>query len=755
MGAEWAGLGGRSPPRVVQSQGEGALTDHNGLDGPAEGEVVADPRRWAILAVLCLSLLIVGIDGTIVNVALPSLVRELGASSSQLQWIVDAYTLVFASFLLLAGSLGDRYGRRTALTVGIVIFGAGSLASALVGSAGALILTRAVQGFGAAFIMPATLSILTNVFSPEERPRAIGIWAGVSGLGVAIGPITGGYLLGHFWWGSIFLVNVPVIAVALVAGAILVPNSKDPESPPLDYVGAGLSVTTLLAILYGIIEGPSNGWTSPLIVGAFVVGAVLLAAFIQWERSREFPLLDVRFFANPRFSAASVAVTLVFFSMFGALFFLSQYLQFVLGYDALQSGVRLLPIAVALMVGAPLSSKLVSMFGTKVVVTIGLVLVAVAMLVMSRVSTTSGYPLVAVVLVIVGMGMALAMAPATDSIMGSLPPEKAGVGSAVNDTTREIGGALGVAILGSILSSVYRKEITRSSVYQLAQKASPAGAAAIRDSVGAAAEVAKQLPADVAKTLTASLDHAFVHALDRTVFVGAGIALLGALVSAVFLPSHAEPATAGDEGVEDLIRVTARNLSSDSRPPRDLAGAALQSLAEAGFSSLTFHGVATRAGISTETLGRYWSSKVDLVADALRSVTIERELPDTGSFRGDCTTYLRETSADLTDPRLGPVIGGLIGEAAKNPELGDGLRERMLRPRRAAFDELIARADARGELRDAVDRDVLVDLLVGPLIYRIVVTGEPVGTLVADDILEVVLAGALVGGPGSATDSPA
>jgi AcrR family transcriptional regulator len=343
-------------------------------------------------------------------------------------------------------------------------------------------------------------------------------------------------------------------------------------------------------------------------------------------------------------------------------------------------------------------------------------------------------------------GASMAMAPATGNIMSAVPPAKAGVGSAVNDTTREVGGALGVAILGSIMSSVYRREITGTSVYQVARQASPEGAAAIRDSVGAAAQVAKQLPADAARTLTGAVDQAFVHALDRTVFVGAGIALLGAIVAAVFLPANAEPATAEDQEVDDLIRVTARNLSGDSRPPRDLVGAALQSLAEAGFSSLTFHGVATRAGISTETLGRYWSSKVDLVADAMRSVTIDRELPDTGSFRGDCSIYLRETSADLTDPRLRPIIGGLIGEAAKDPDLAAALRERMLRPGRAAFEELIARADARGELRDGVDHDILVDLLVGPLIYRLVVSGEPVGVLVAEDVLDIVLAGSLVDG---------
>ena len=255
-------------------------------------------------------------------------------------------------------------------------------------------------------------------------------------------------------------------------------------------------------------------------------------------------------------------------------------------------------------------------------------------------------------------------------------------------------------------------------------------------------------------TLTDATNEAFVHALTRTVFVAAGFALLGALVAAVFLPAHAEPAKGDDREFDDLVRDAARHLSPDSRPPRDIAGATLQSLAEAGFSSLTFHGVATRAGISTETLDRYWSSKVDLVADALRSVGVEQDLPDTGSFRGDCTTYLREVSADLTDPRLASVFGGLIGDAARNPELAEAFRDRLLRPRRAALEELIARADARRELRDSVDRDLLIDLLVGPLIYRMVVTGEPVGTLVADEILDVVLAGSLVDGGAPTTAAP-
>ncbi len=324
------------------------------LHAPEASAATGDSRRWWVLGVLCLALAVVGIDGTIVNVALPTLVRELGATSSQLQWIVDAYTIVFAGFLLIAGNTGDRLGRKPVLVVGLVIFGAGSLACSQASTAEQVIAMRAVQGFGAAFIMPSTLSILTNVFADaDERRTAIAIWAGVSGLGVAIGPLAGGWLLEHYWWGSIFLVNVPLIVVAVIAVTVLVPNSRDEDAPALDLVGTVLSTSGLILLLYGIIEGPGQGWSDPTIVGSFVAAAVLLVSFGFWERRSDHPLLDIRIFANPRFSAASVAVTLVFFAMFGALFFVSQYLQFVLGYSALESGVRLLPLAVSLMVAAP------------------------------------------------------------------------------------------------------------------------------------------------------------------------------------------------------------------------------------------------------------------------------------------------------------------------------------------------------------------------------------------------------------------
>jgi EmrB/QacA subfamily drug resistance transporter len=698
-------------------------------------------RRWWILAVLCLSLLIVGIDGTIVNVALPSIVRELGATSSQLQWIVDAYTLVFASFLLFAGSLGDRHGRKTALTAGLIVFGAGSLASALAGSAGALIGTRAIQGFGAAFIMPATLSILTNVFPPAERARAIGIWAGVSGIGVAVGPITGGYLLDHFYWGSIFLVNMPVIAVALVAGWLLVPNSRDPHAEELDLVGTVLSVVTLVTLLYGIIEGPSRGWTDSLIIGAFIVGTLLLVGFIVWELRSSHPMLDVTFFKDPRFSAASIAVTLVFFAMFGALFFLSQYLQFVLGYDPLQAGIRLLPIAGALVIAAPLSPLLVARIGTKIVVTAGLTLVAIALLVLSRATIDSGYGLVAIVLVILGVGMAIAMAPATDSIMGSLPPEKAGVGSAVNDTTREIGGALGVAILGSVTASSYRSAIAATPVYAAAAKQSPQGAAALKDSVGGAAAVAARLPANLAAIVTKTANAAFVHALSHTVVVGAVVALIGAAVAAIFLPARPRAHAAELEGIHELVIATAQRLPAEARAPRDVAGSVLQLLTEAGFSSLTFHGVASKSGVSTKTLERYWGSRIDMVTDAAKMMLADFPTPQTGAFRSDCEEYLDQLAGAIGRPEAQPVIARLVQESARDPELATALRTRLIAPRRHALIEMIDGAVERHELPDTTDRDTLADLLVAPLFYRVLVSGEPVTADTAHRVVDAVIGG--------------
>ena len=511
-------------------------------------------RRWWTLGVLCLSLLVIGLDNTILNVALPTLVRDLGANASQLQWIVDAYALVFASLLLTAGSLGDRYGRRLVLGTGLLIFGIGSVLSAFAPTAGSLIAWRALMGIGGALIMPSTLSIVTNVFPAEERGRAIGIWAGFSGIGIAIGPVIGGWLLEHFWWGSVFFINVPVIAVAVIAGLVLIPESRDPRATPLDPVGAVLSTLGLTALVYGLIEAPSHGWTDGTILASFAAALLLLGAFVFAELRVRHPMMDVRLFENRRFTAASFGTALVFFALFGSLFFLSQYLQFVLGYGALEVGVRLVPVAIALMVAAPLSARLTERLGTKIVVTGGLTLVAVGLLLLSTASLSSGYGLVVASLVILGFGMGNTMAPATEAIMGALPRERAGVGSAVSTTVRQVGGVLGVAVLGSLLSSVYGTRL----VDTLRGVPAAIGNAA-SDSIGAAVQIAARIGGEPGHALATTARSAFIHGMDVSLAAGAGVALLGALIALLFLPARAavpeEPDTAGTDRSEVGLHV--------------------------------------------------------------------------------------------------------------------------------------------------------------------------------------------------------
>ena len=329
--------------------------------------------------------MVIGVDNTILNVALPTLVRDLHASTSDLQWIVDAYVLVFAGLLLTAGALGDRYGRRRTLTIGLMIFGTASAAAAFSSGSTELIAFRALMGIGAALIMPATLSILTNVFTdPKERGRAIGVWAGVSAIGVAIGPIGGGLLLQHFWWGSVFLVNVPIVACALVLGRFFIPESKDPKERKLDPVGAVLSMIAMSSLLWAIIEGPTNGWGSASTIAAFTAGVVVLVLFALWERRSDEPMLDVTFFRNPRFTIASLSITLAFFAVSGMLFLVSQLLQFAQQYDALGAGLRIAPIAIVLGLCAPLSPRLVERIGTKRTVTLGLLVTAAGLIGLSQ-----------------------------------------------------------------------------------------------------------------------------------------------------------------------------------------------------------------------------------------------------------------------------------------------------------------------------------------------------------------------------------
>ena len=512
-------------------------------------EEKAHERRWWILAVLCFSLLVIVLDNSILNVAIPTIIRDLGATNRQLQWMVDSYTLVFAGLLLTAGALGDRFGRRPALQVGFVIFGLGSLISAFATSANQLILTRGVMGIGGALIMPATLSIITNVFPPHERGRAIGVWAGVAGLGGALGPLTGGFLVEHFYWGSVFLVNLPIVLVGLLAGFFLIPNSKDPSGPRVDPVGAAMSIIGLTALLFAIIEAPTEGWSDPVVVATGSCGLVLLGLFVWWERRSTHPMLDVRFFANPRFSAASASITLVFFAMFGSIFLLTQYFQFVLGYTPLETGVRMLPFAMTMMVVAPTSSRIVERIGTKITVTTGLVLVTSGLLSMTMLEVDSSYPQVVWRLMLMAMGIGLTMAPATDSVMGSLPLAKAGVGSAVNDTTRQVGGALGVAVIGSVLATTYGDKVTSA---MQAVGAPDEAIEAATSSLGGAAAVAARVGGETGNALLQVANQAFVDALHWGVAVAAIPTAIGAVVALLYLPARARSADAAGQDQEFL-----------------------------------------------------------------------------------------------------------------------------------------------------------------------------------------------------------
>jgi EmrB/QacA subfamily drug resistance transporter len=513
--------------------------------GIAPSEATAYERRWWALLVLCLSLVIVVMDNTILNVALPTLARDLLTTGSELQWIVDAYVLVFAGLVLTMGSLGDRFGRKLTLNGGLVLFAAASVASAFADSPGVLVASRAGMGIGGALIMPSTLSIITSMFPPRERSRAIGVWAGVAGLGIVLGPVVGGWLLESFWWGSVFLVNVPVVTVAILAGWRLVPESRDPRATPLDPLGAGLSIAGLVMLVYGIIEAPENGWTDPLILGSLGIAAVVSVGFIFWERRVEHPMLRIEFFRNPRFSVASIAISITFFALFGSVFLLTQHLQFVLGYTPLEAGLRILPVAVLIVV-APLSARLVEAVGTKLVVFAGLVGLGGGLLLLSTVEVTSGYGVVAWSLFAFGTGMGLIMPPATDSIMGSLPLAKAGVGSAMNDTTRMVGGALGVAVLGSGLASSYGSAIEPALRQMPLEVAQAAG-----DSIGGASSIAAQLGPQGQGLLDAARP-AFLQGMGDALLVGVGAAAVGAALVLLLLPAHSSEEAPVSEGIVEV-----------------------------------------------------------------------------------------------------------------------------------------------------------------------------------------------------------
>ena len=496
-------------------------------------------RRWAILAVLCLSLLLIVAGNSSLNVALPDIQKALGSSPSQQQWMVDAYSFVFAVLLLPAGALADRYGRKTALQFGLVVFALASLAATFATQNWQLIALRGLTGLGAAFIMPGTLSILTNVFrDPRERQRAIAVWAGCAGLGGALGPIATGLLLAHYDWPSTFFINVVICAVALLAGAFLLPNSSDPADTTFDPLGVIFAVGAVGGLLYGIIDGPSRGWSDPVTIAALVGGVALVVAFVLWERHNPRPMLDVRLFAVRPFQVGSTTITLQFFAMYGLYFAVAQYLQISHGYSPLRAAVACLPIGAVSMVSAWLSANMVRKYGNRVVVGSGLLLSAGGLAAMGWVTPTTTYLLLGAAFACMGFGGGQTNAPSTTLIMSSVPRAKSGVGSAVNDLSRELGGALGIAVLGSVLSSVYRSTVS-------AHAHSAALAAKAGSSVDVTLHASQQAFANHNPAVGQALLHVaqttFAHAFGVAMLLGAAILVLNsALVWARSLRAGAE-----------------------------------------------------------------------------------------------------------------------------------------------------------------------------------------------------------------------
>ncbi|MGZ4712583.1 MAG: DHA2 family efflux MFS transporter permease subunit [Acidimicrobiia bacterium] len=504
-------------------------------------------RRWWALSVLCLSLLIVFVGNSTLNVAIPTLSRDLHATESQLQWVVAIYSLVFAGLLFTTGALGDRFGRKGALQAGLLLFVIGAVLASQSDSMDQLIVCRALMGVAAAMIMPSTLSIIINIFPPHERPKAIAVWASVTGAAGGFGPVISGYLLGHFWFGSIFLINVPIIVVALVAGHFVVPKSRDPEHASFDPLGALLSIVGIVALVYGLIEAPDQGWGSTATVISFAVAAVVLFGFVLWELHAEEPMLDMHYFRLPAFSTGTGGMILVFVSMYGVMFLISQYFQLVLGYSALGAALRLMPIALIMLVVAPLTPRLSVRFGAHRTVAAGMISIATGLALFNGLAPDTSYAYVVLCVIPLTTGIALAMSPMTASIMGAVPERRAGAGSAMNDATRELGAALGIAILGSVAASHYTTKIA-----PLLRGLSASDQSTARTSIAGALRVASTLPDRAGRVLAAGADRAFVDGIHLAVSVGAILATISAVIVFKFLPHSLTPAGAMSGPIESL-----------------------------------------------------------------------------------------------------------------------------------------------------------------------------------------------------------
>ncbi len=485
---------------------------------------------------MCASALIVNLDNTILNVALPTLVRDLHATSSQLQWIVDSYAMAFAGLLLVGGSLADRFGRRRLFVVGLMVFAVGSVGAAASGSVNTLIAFRGVMGAGAALIIPASLSIVNDVFrDPAERARAIGVWAGTIGLGIAIGPIAGGLLLARFWWGSVFIVNVPIVIAALVGALVIVPESKNPSAERSDPGGVVLSVVGLGLLLWTIIEAPSHGWTSWTVVGAGLASVVAIAAFVAWEARCCHPMLKLGFFRDRRFSVAAAGECLGVFGLLGALFLQTQFLQFDLGYSPLQAGLRILPMAATLVVSAALAMSLARVIGARGAAACGLAAIAAGLWQISAMAEgITTYVDIVPGLLLIGLGAGLLLPTATNSVVGSVPQGDSGVGSATNTVALQVGGALGVAVIGSVLSTRYQDHMT---VVLTGRHVPSAATHAILGSLGGALTVARAAGGETGTLLARAARVAFMSGLEVSFAVGAIVAAAGAVLVVARLPN--------------------------------------------------------------------------------------------------------------------------------------------------------------------------------------------------------------------------
>ncbi|KKO53958.1 MFS transporter [Paenibacillus sp. DMB20] len=482
-------------------------------------------RRWWVLGALAVGIIAVGLDMTILNLALPVLATDLHATNGDLQWFADAYNLIFAAMLLPAGLLGDQLGRKKMLLIGLIVFGAASAVCAYASSSWELIAGRAVLGLGAAFLVPLSMSIIPVLFSEEERPKAIGVWMMANALGIPLGPVVGGWLLNNYWWGSVFLINIPLVVIALIAVSILLPETRSEDKQKVDTIGILASSLGLVSLTYGVIEVGEKGWGDVTALSTMIGGILCLVIFMLWETRVKQPLIDPSLFRSSKFTWGSILATVISFAMFGVLFVTPQYFQAVQGVDALDSGLRLLPLVFGLLFGAPISDRLQSKFGTRATMALGFLILSAGLAIGANTGVDSGYGFASIWVTVVGLGIGLALPAAMDVAMSALSAERSGVGSALIMSFRQVGGTMGVAILGTVLSTYYRDHLDLSGL--------PGDIAeVVQRSVSAGADVAQKIDSPA---LLHSVRASFVAGMEVMLWVCGGVAVLGLLLTVIFI----------------------------------------------------------------------------------------------------------------------------------------------------------------------------------------------------------------------------